>query len=670
MPSLARFLLLGTLLVVSGSRTASAEVMNIFLQLDGVPGESVVQDHKKWIAIESFSDSILGPLGAGGKASHSDLMLTKRLDSASLPLILRCNKGELIPSATLDFTRLVGGEVRFYQVRLADVRITSISVSGAVERAADLREQITLSYRGIQVAYTEFAPTGQPLPDLFSWWNVPANVGGDSAVACVTATPSVISGMVGTTNAISVAIPPLLTTTKEAAVMLISEDPSIASFVGGANGQVAVVFPMADPSPRTAQLVLLRPGTTTVRLVRADACIADRVTVEARGSLLRNPSFEDNYPLIFPHYGPISGWSGAERTGVSRGDGPFHDNGAIPDRSQVAFLQGTTFLAQPIEGLEPGRPYWLQFRYNARNCCGGTIGFAVRFDGNTLGIFSPVTPVGNANPYQVANLVFVPTASAGLLEFSTWSTGDASLLLDALTLVQRDPEDVVLRNPSFEASGLPPLPGYLQPAPLEGWIGTGHYGVNFSGSGPFADNGDAPDQEFVAFLQDPGSSLSQTVGGLIVGEDYTLTFAANARSGNTPHLRVSFADRVLVDEEVTPVGGTSPYLLKTAVFKAPAADGLLRFEQTAVGDSTVLLDDVRLVRGVLVPPSVALTVMFTETHDLRVSWTATAVGFKLQATSTLGGIWQDSAASVAVEGAENAVYVTPNGQAQYFRLHK
>jgi hypothetical protein len=247
---------------------------------------------------------------------------------------------------------------------------------------------------------------------------------------------------------------------------------------------------------------------------------------------------------------------------VNESGGPFHDNGVIPDRSRIGFMQGAAVLSQTINGLEAGKKYWLQFRYNSRN--GPLPNLTVRFDGLDLDVITGISQVGAQNSYYSRNVVFVPSASSGLLEFAAGAPGgDSTVLLDAVTIVQRDDGNVVVMNPSFEASGAPAAPGYIQPRSMSGWAGTGNYGVNFTGAGPFADNGTAPNQDYVAFIDGVGS-LTQRVNGLISGEEYTLRYAYNARSDTAPRLKVSANDVVLQDETVTPVGGSAAYTVKSA----------------------------------------------------------------------------------------------------------
>jgi hypothetical protein len=348
----------------------------------------------------------------------------------------------------------------------------------------------------------------------------------------------------------------------------------------------------------------LAKGTVEFTLTGPEgACIGGSIQVQVGASLLSNPSFENNFNPAVPHYSQVDQWTQIPGggPGVNEADGPFHDNGVIPDRTRVAFHQGNGGLSQFVSGLVPGEPHWLQFYYNVRNCCGGTMSLAVRVGGVTLTNLSDIKPVGAGNPYHFRSVPFTPTSDTALLQFATIAVNDASFLLDAVTIVRRDTNQVVVRNPSFEASGLPPEAGYVSPAPIAGWTGTGNYGVNQSGPGPFADNGRNADQDLVAFIQQVGS-LSQVVSNLVVGQEYQILYSYNARNGNTPTLRVSMGGAVLHEEQVMPVGGSEPYHRRVNRWIADAAFATLRFEQLDdFGDNTILIDDVQVI-GLAMPP--------------------------------------------------------------------
>jgi hypothetical protein len=151
--------------------------------------------------------------------------------------------------------------------------------------------------------------------------------------------------------------------------------------------------------------------------------------------LVVNGSFEADAVPAWPGYGAITDWVGG--SGVNNdvsAASPFADNGAIPDGSNVAFIQGSKTISQTVAGLKSGEEYVLSYSYNTRNCCGGTIGLTASVDGNAVGSVDAVSPVGGANAYHTASHNFVATASETELVFAATAAGDATLLLDAVAI--------------------------------------------------------------------------------------------------------------------------------------------------------------------------------------------------------------------------------------------
>lgn len=250
----------------------------------------------------------------------------------------------------------------------------------------------------------------------------------------------------------------------------------------------------------------------------------------AAASFVANPSFELNYNAVAPGYSAIQNWTGG--SGVNQSTGPFHNTGTpVPDGLRVGFQQGSGMMSQVISGLTPGKRYWIQFHYDARACCGGSIDISVRWNGVELDKTGSVQPSSGGAPYKFRNVSFEAAAASGTLSFVTTASGDASVCYDAVTLVQRDPGNAVVMNPGFEAGG------DSAALPLAGWTVTGSAGVNRSPSGILANNGAVPEQDHVVCLRYQNSAISQTVSGLVPGRVYTVSAAVNARTGNQPVLR-------------------------------------------------------------------------------------------------------------------------------------
>lgn len=505
-------------------------------------------------------------------------------------------------------------------------------------------------------------------------------------VPCIEVRPAALQLAVGETDSagLTVSVPgELLQLSYPARVTVSSLNPAVARVEGAVGGVLTLEFPVGgDPEALSATVTVtgVSKGVTALQFANPHGVCFNRkeVSVLVLGSFVRNPSFEADEVPGYPGYMAIQSWpsEGSGNTGINpvQADGPFSDNGATPDRDLVALLQTSKIIRQNIMNLTPGKTYWLQFYYNVRNCCGGTIDLTASFDDLPLGTIAAITPVGGSNlpdgpSYYFQQYEFTPAAASGLLAFETTASGDATVLLDAITIVQRDPDNIPVVNPSFEASGVVPLPGTITKN-IAGWTagGAGNRGINTSGLG-FADNGANPDQDNVAFLQG-AAWLSQTITGLTPGQNYTVSVAVNASTGTTPILKISADGEEAATEAITPVGGSQPYAVKTAVFQAAGTEAVIRLEQVAGGDQVLLLDDVKVTPGGTLPVKASLKVGMTSTGTVRVSWPATAIGFSLQVTGALPGGWADSTAPVVAEGAELAAYIEPSANAQFFRLRK
>lgn len=482
----------------------------------------------------------------------------------------------------------------------------------------------------------------------------------------------------GQTGEVTITVPEAYLAIKSGQMTLTSPDPSIASFVGAdENGTLTIDFEKGGENVKTVEIVGKFRGAVRMLINPPGGLeLTNDTAVNVVSSIVRNASFESNEAPGGVGIGSIVSWDGG--TGLNLAAGPFHDNGAIPDRRQVAVLQGSNTLSQEIEGLKEGESYWIQFNYNARDCCGGTINLSVQYAGEELWSIEDVLPasVDGLETYYFQNVSFKVSSSKGLLEFVTTAEGDATILLDAVNIMPRGKEEIVIRNPSFEASGSPVGVGYVQPSNLAGWeYSAGGRGVNVTGRGPFADNGSGLDQDSVLFIQN-AATMSQLVEGFEAGETYTLYYYVNARNccgdGFTAY-SVSFDEEVLIDEEVIPAGGNLPFHLRYVTFVPSFQDGILQFDTAPEGDHTLLLDDIHIVKGNFVPPTpqppdVTITFQRLEGEGIELSWPSAASDLILQRAETIEGEWSDVDEPVVPVNDQNTVTISSEGNQAYFRL--
>ncbi|MBL9169416.1 MAG: hypothetical protein JNN07_16875 [Verrucomicrobiales bacterium] len=495
---------------------------------------------------------------------------------------------------------------------------------------------------------------------------------------CIQFTPSAAEIAPGQVANFNLEVDPRLLERDSATLVLRLANQNIARLVGAQeDGTLSITFPKGGPASQPFSVTGVGRGVARVEIIDdANQCVKNDAAINVVTSLIRNPSFEATAAGAAPGYGEILAWEGEGNRGLNKADGPFHDNGTIPDRLQVAFIQGSGKLRQQITGLQAGKTYWLQFAYNARNCCGGKIDLAVNWDGTEIGKIAEIAPAGQggAGDYPRHHIVFTPSSSTGVLEFASKAEGDASVLIDAVTLVQRNADEVVVFNPSFEAEGIADGVGYIQPSKIMGWRATGGYGVNIVGVGPFSDNGTGPDQDRVFLLQGNGSSITQTIDGLTPGEIYTVYVWLNARNCCGPEatayqIGLTGLEGPIAEAEMRPVGGNNAYRAVRAVFTAPDVSGDLTIKHTSpTGDHTLLVDNVRILPGDVELPVIQQTATIQPDGTIRIAWTADGTeGMALQSAPSLDGPWTN-VGDPTPEGNLNVIFQSPDGKAAYYRL--
>ena len=143
---------------------------DMFLQIQGIQGDSTDDKHGKWIEVESFhhgmsqaSGGALSAQGAitGSRADHADFTVTKRLDGATPLLAQHVCTGKHIPEVKLEICRALGDKTTYMVYTLKDCIVSAVTPEGSKTSADPLPfEQISFRYGSIQWEYTPTDPTG------------------------------------------------------------------------------------------------------------------------------------------------------------------------------------------------------------------------------------------------------------------------------------------------------------------------------------------------------------------------------------------------------------------------------------------------------------------------------------------------------------------------------
>lgn len=156
--------------------------VDMFLELEGVKGESVDKVHKGKIDILGWGWGLSntgtlhhGSGGGAGKANFQDISITKYIDAASPNLMLFCANGKHFAKGKLIVRKAGENPLEYLTLELTKVMVASYSTggSGAEER---LVENVTLNFAQVKVEYvTQTEKGGKGTPHAFGW-NVAENV--------------------------------------------------------------------------------------------------------------------------------------------------------------------------------------------------------------------------------------------------------------------------------------------------------------------------------------------------------------------------------------------------------------------------------------------------------------------------------------------------------------
>jgi type VI secretion system secreted protein Hcp len=158
--------------------------IDVYLQIDGIKGESQDDKHKDWIECTKVNWGVSQPRSAtastgGGhtaeRCEHQEIAFTKLADLASPILLQTCSAGKTIPKAKLEFMRADGqGErIKYFEIELENVLIGGIKPS--VAEGSIIQEDVGLKFSKIKWKYTQQKVTGGAGGNTSGGWDLAAN---------------------------------------------------------------------------------------------------------------------------------------------------------------------------------------------------------------------------------------------------------------------------------------------------------------------------------------------------------------------------------------------------------------------------------------------------------------------------------------------------------------
>lgn len=157
-------------------------VVDYFLKIDGIDGESQDHKHKNEIGLESFSWGATnsgsmadGGGGGAGKVAMQDFHFVMKHNKASPKLMLACAGGDHIKSAILTCRKAGKDQQEFLKVTMSDLLISSYQTGGSGHSDIIPTDQISMNFAKIEFGYKEQKQDGTLGGEVKAGWDLKAN---------------------------------------------------------------------------------------------------------------------------------------------------------------------------------------------------------------------------------------------------------------------------------------------------------------------------------------------------------------------------------------------------------------------------------------------------------------------------------------------------------------
>jgi len=156
-------------------------LVDYFLKIDGIEGESQDAKHKSEIALESWSwgESQSGTHAAGGgggagKVAMQDFHFVMKINKASPKLALACASGEHIKKAVLTCRKAGKDQQEFLKITMSDLLVSSYQTGGSGHADIVPTDQISVNFSKIEWDYKEQKADGTLGGSVKSGWDLKA----------------------------------------------------------------------------------------------------------------------------------------------------------------------------------------------------------------------------------------------------------------------------------------------------------------------------------------------------------------------------------------------------------------------------------------------------------------------------------------------------------------
>ncbi len=133
--------------LLCGAAAASALADEVYVQIPGIPGESLATKYPNWIAASAFGQDYNRRMCGG-------VTLTKSLDRASAPLAMAAVDGQPVSMATIAVVKPGALALEFLRIVLTDVIVSNVNIQGTAATTA-ISESVKLLPRSVTITYRQ-----------------------------------------------------------------------------------------------------------------------------------------------------------------------------------------------------------------------------------------------------------------------------------------------------------------------------------------------------------------------------------------------------------------------------------------------------------------------------------------------------------------------------------
>ena len=158
--------------------------IDVYLQIDGIKGESMDDKHKDWIECSSVVWGVKQPKSAtastgGGhtaeRCEHEDVVISKLADLSTPILLQTCAAGKTIPRAKVEFMRAdaQGERIKYFEIEMENVLIAKVAPE--VSEGSIIKEKVGLKFSKIKYKYIQQKVSGGAGGNTAGGWDLAIN---------------------------------------------------------------------------------------------------------------------------------------------------------------------------------------------------------------------------------------------------------------------------------------------------------------------------------------------------------------------------------------------------------------------------------------------------------------------------------------------------------------